>query len=280
MKGRGESHKSSIDLLVTPKLVTSTLKALDHIRLKGEDYDTLLLNFPEEIEHKVRELAYKQISQREFLEYIESNEIIPEPITSWKYTAQPIIEALPELKNKFPYIKIRCYGGVETEASSMDISHTLARLTLRTIITSNVNQNSWRDIISQSLRVNARVIGENSERIRLKSGAASVCLTDMTPSYLRKTQRDPGTRLRYIFVEKPYHFTPLSILERKMALWQLSDSELENLVLLHVEYVRKYIYRFRNRDRAHYEWALDKVTWPKLGLGRNEVKLLDNLIKE
>jgi hypothetical protein len=280
MRSREENHKSFIDLLVTPNLRTSTLKALQYIQLNGEHYDTLLLNFPEELEPKVVALASKQISPGELFEYLERSEIIPEPVTSWEYTARPILKALPGLKTGFPDLKIQCYGNKETEASSMDISHAYARLTLRTIITSKVDLSSWRETISQSLRLNTEEVDEKSKRIQFKAGVASACLADMGPSHLKKTLSETVARLRVIYVEKPYHFTPLSILERKMTQGPLSDDELEKLVLRHVEYVRKYIYRFRNRDRAHYEWALDKATWPKLGLERNEVRLLDNLIND
>ena len=147
MVRREKNSGSFIDLLVTPNLRTSTLKALQFIQFNGEAYDTILLDFPEELENKVTEFAHEQVSYDEFLEHLERNEIIPEPVTSWEYTAKPILEALPRLKIKFPHFKIHCYGSRENEASTMDISQTLARLTLRTILTDKVNCNLWRETI-------------------------------------------------------------------------------------------------------------------------------------
>jgi hypothetical protein len=276
MRGKGDSC-SFIDLLVTPNLRTSTIKALQHIQYNIDAYDTLLLNFPEEMEGKIGELATEQISLRKFLEYVENNELIPHPITSWVYTAKPILEVLHRLS---PYIKIYCYGSSEMEASSMDVSIAFAQLTLRTIITNKVYHDSWRKTAAQSLQINSERLHKDSKRILSKTDRASTCITGMSPSRLRKNLEESGASVRVIYVEKPYHFTPLTILERKMMLGPLSDREIEELVLAHVDYVRNYVYLFRNRDRAHYEWSLDKVPWPKLGMERREVSLLDNLISE
>jgi hypothetical protein len=276
MRRKGNSS-SFIDLLVTPNLITSTVKALQHIQYNIDAYDTLLLNFPEELEEKIGELASEQISLREFLQYIERRELIPQPITSWVYTAKPILEALKGLS---PYLKIDCYGSLEMEASSMDVSLAFAQLTLRTIITNKVDHDAWRETATRSLQINSERLREDSKRIQSKTCGASTCITGMSPSRLRKSLEESGASVRVIYVEKPYHFTPLAILERKLMLCPLSDREIEKLVLEHVDYVRNYVYLFRNRDRAHYEWALDKVPWPKLGLERREVSLLDNLIRE
>ena len=70
------------------------------------------------------------------------------------------------------------------------------------------------------------------------------------------------------------------ILKRKIALRDIEDQELERLVQSHVEYVRSYIYRFKNRDRAYYEWVYDKVPWLRRKITKEEIKLLDSLIDD
>jgi hypothetical protein len=143
-----------------------------------------------------------------------------------------------------------------------------------------VDHDSWRKTAAQSLQVNSERLHEDSKRILSKIDGVSTCITGMSPSCLRKSLEESDASVRVIYVEKPYHFTPLAILQRKMMLGPLSDREIEELVLAHLDYVRNYVYFFRNRDRAHYEWSLDKVTWPMLKLERKEVSLLDNLISE
>jgi hypothetical protein len=276
--GRRETkYDTSLDLLKTPNLRTSTLKALEYLKFNGEAYDSLLLDFPEELEYNVVKFTYNKISYEGLIEEIEKNKIIPEPISSWEYTAKPILEVLPWLKVKFPGLEIQYYGRKEIETSNMDISLTLANLTLRTIITGKVDCNLWKETISKSHQVNAKELDIKTEIILKKAGTNSVCLADIGQSKLLKRLHERGVFVRSIYIEKPYHFTPLSILDRRMSLAPMNDCELEKLVFYHVEYIRNYIYRFSNRDRAHYEWILNKIKWPKLSIDIREVKLLDNL---
>lgn len=280
MVGKGKNQKSAIRLLVAPNLRSSILKVIQYFLLKGGLYDTLLLNFPEEMENRIKEFVLKNLAYEEVLEYILERRIIPDPVSSWEYTAKPVIEALPKIVRKFPDLNIYCYGSSNYESSAMEISHTFARLTLRTILTERVDLRTWRETIIKSLRLDVEEIIEYSKKILSKAGKTSACLTDTGPSYFRNKLYKAGLRVRVHYFESPYHFTPLSILERRMSLGPLRDDELEQLVLCHIEYVRNYVYRFRSRDRAHYEWSLDKGSWPKILLSKDEIKYLDNLIME
>jgi len=84
-------------------------------------------------------------------------------------------------------------------------------------------------------------------------------------------------KIRY--VEKPYHFTPLTILKRKMVRVDVGDEEIEKLVRFYVDYVRSYIYRFDNRDKAYYEWVYEKVPWLRRKINREEVEFLNSIIQ-
>lgn len=63
-----------------------------------------------------------------------------------------------------------------------------------------------------------------------------------------------------------------------MARGSVEDKDLEQFVFSNVEYIRKFIYKFKNRDRAYYEWVFDKIPWLRHRLKRDEINLLDNLI--
>jgi hypothetical protein len=68
------------------------------------------------------------------------------------------------------------------------------------------------------------------------------------------------------------------ILERLMARGFVSDNILERLVRSHVDYIKRYIYKFDNRDRAYYEWVYDNVPWIREKIDKEEVKALDRII--
>ena len=271
-------NTSFIEILVTPNLRTSTLKTLQHIQYKAESYDTLLLNFPEELENKVAELASEQITQDEFLEHLEKHEIIPQPITSWTYTAQPLLEAIPRLHRDHPNLKIHCYHSTEAMTNSMNISTAYAQLTLRTIITNKIEYDSWRETINQSLQTNSETLANNCKSIQNKSGTTTACITVSTSHHLKQKLTQTGATIKITYIEKPYHFTPLAIIERKTTQKPLTNKQLDELIHHHIHYIKNYIYRHQNRDRAHLEWTLDKKPWPKLHMDRREIALLDNII--
>ena len=70
------------------------------------------------------------------------------------------------------------------------------------------------------------------------------------------------------------------VLKRKFALGHINEVEMKELVLHQVDYVRNFIYKFRNRDRAHYEWMYEKIPWLKQKINREEIKLLDRMIMD
>jgi hypothetical protein len=273
-------RKTSLNLIMVPNLKISTIKAIHYITLKDGGYDTFLLNFPEEVESILTDLASDIVSFDEFLNDIISRDIIPDPLTSWLYAMEPIFEALPNLLRTFSNLDIRCYGSKEGEADLMDISNELVHLILRTIITERVDHKLWRETITRSLRLTTEIVEGNSENILKKAGKNSIGIVDIGSFTLQRILEEEGMNTKVLYIEKPYYFTPLAVLERRMALGPVDDDELEELVLKHIEYVRDYIYRFRTRDRAHYEWALDMMTWPKLVIERRELDLLDNLLRD
>jgi len=50
------------------------------------------------------------------------------------------------------------------------------------------------------------------------------------------------------------------------------------LVKDHIEYVRNYILRSKNRDQAYYQWVYDKVPSLRQNFAPEEIKFLDILL--
>ncbi|MFQ6077303.1 MAG: hypothetical protein ACE5Z5_14450, partial [Candidatus Bathyarchaeia archaeon] len=70
------------------------------------------------------------------------------------------------------------------------------------------------------------------------------------------------------------------ILKRKMAGGSVEEEEVENLVRLHVEYIIRYLYKFSNRDRAHYEWEYDNIPLLRQRIDKAEIRLLHNILQK
>jgi hypothetical protein len=256
------------------------MKASQILQDKGDGYDAFLLNFPVEMEDRVVDLAAEQVSYDELIDEIGGRDLIPEPVGSWEYDARPILKVLPQLARRFPHLTILCYGSREDEFASTEVAVRVARLTLRTALTGEVEHGEWRETLQAYLEVDSDATKNEAEKILRKAGESSICISDLGGRRFNRALSMAGLEVKILYVEKPYHFTPLMILRRKMARGDVEDGELERLVRSHVEYIRSYIYRFRNRDRAHYEWVYDKVPWLRRRIDREEIKLLDSLIDE
>jgi len=212
----------------------------------GGGYRTLLLNLPWEMEEIVTELASERLSYDEFLHEARRRRLIPEPFGSWEYALKPILDALNPLSRTYPDLRMCCYGRSESEFALMSASVRVMSLTLRTMVTGDVELDEWRDVL----------LGRGFKR-RLKG---------------------VGLEVTVHYVEKPFHFTPLMILKRRMARGWVGDEDVEALIRRHLEYVRGYIYKFDNRDRAYYEWAYSKVPWLRRRISREEVEVINSII--
>ncbi len=231
-----------------------------------------------EMEEIVMELAAEHVSCDELIDEVRRSNLLPEPQGSWEYLVKPILETLPQLAQRFHKLVICCYGSREHEFASMKVAVRLARLTLRTAITGEVEFEKWRDLLWDSMDVNRKATEKEATTILEKAREKSICISDLGGRHFKQILNKAGVDVKIHYVEEFYHFTPLMILRRKIARGSVEDEELEELVRSHVEYVRGYLYRFGNRDRAHYEWVHDKVPWSRRRFDKEEIKLLDSLI--
>ena len=268
----------SLLLVLSPNLKTSSMKASRLLEDIGVRFETLLLNLPVEMEEELMELASGSMSADEFVDEARRRRLIPEPVGAWEYSARPMLEALPRLEGRFPDLSARCYGSSEREFESVDEAVKIAKLTLRTALRGDVEVGEWRETLLQSLEVNREAREAEAEAIIERVGGSSVCVSDMGGRGLRKSIKRSGIQVKTRYVERPYHFTPLMVLKRMMARGPVEDEEVGRLVRSHLEYIRSYVYRFDNRDRAYYEWVYDKVPWLRGKIDKEEIAAIDSII--
>jgi hypothetical protein len=206
----------------------------------GFRFERLLLNFPIELEDELNELASDTLSFDDFIYKALKQRLIPEPFGAWEYSARPILKVLPKLKGMYPNLSICCFRLSEHEYRSVNAASELAKLTLRTTLRRFVDVREWRESLNHSLEINKEIKQAEVEAIKAMVGRSSVCVSDMNGSY---------------FGEK-----------------------IEWLVRSHLEYIRKYVYIFDNRDRAYYEWVYDKIPWMRGKIEKKEIQVLDNII--
>jgi hypothetical protein len=267
----------NIILVLAPNLKTSSMKTTKLLHMIGIQFNTLLLNLPIEMEKALIELSFKGMSIDDFVEETRMKKLIPEPISAWEYSVRPILDALPKIAKRFPSLIIRCYGDSKQEFASVNMAVEIARLTLRTMIRSCVNIGEWKEKLLHSLNVDSEIRKSQLEEIIKRAMGITICLTDMGGRCLRDNLTSLGFHVKIRYIEGLYHFTPLMILERLLAKDFVTDEDIERLVRCHIEYIKSYVYKFDNRDRAYYEWVFDKIHWMRERIDKAEIKSLDSI---
>lgn len=263
-------------LILYPDLRISALKAAGILEGAVRGFRAILLNMPSEAEEAVNRFASGEASYDELLEEIRREGHIPEPLGAWEYSFRPLLEALSRIHH--PGLSIRCYGKREHEYARVESAVRLAQLTLRVALRGEVNSEEWREALSRSISLDRSSTLEEARALKELAEDKSICLADLGDRGLKDLLKASGLDVRVQYAEKPYHFTPLAILKRRMARGRVDDEEVERLVRCHVDYIRNYICRFENRDRAYYEWTYERIPWLRRGLSREEIMALSRIV--
>ena len=240
--------------------------------------ETVFLNFPKELENSVSKYSRGVKYYDKLLEKAIVNNIIPEPIGAWEYTAKPILESLPMVIKKHPKVKIICYSNSSLKHIEMETASKQARLTLRTIITNTVEHSNWRNMLNQSLKIENITLKIEATEIINKTAKGSWVIDGFSGGKMKKALKEAGFQVKCLYFSVPYYFNPLMTLKRKMAKQPVDDNELEKHVKKHITYVKDYLYTEKNTDIAHYRWTRDNFQMTLSKLEEKEITLLDKIL--
>lgn len=250
---------SSVEIILLPDLRSSAMSAVNllHSRI---DLELLLLDFPETLEDEVNRLAKYQITYGELIREIKQKRILPEPLESWTYTAEPILRALPRLRLMRPELEICCYTPAESPFSAMENATKIARLVFRVKATGKVETDEWRDAIASCLTRNRDLLDLEVSKLALRGrGRNAVCLAGLNAIRLKRRITDYWDMVTVRSAERLYYRTPLEILLCLYPGRDISDEQLSILALAHVEYIYRYVLASRDRDEAHRRWVQEKI---------------------
>ena len=267
-----------IHIIAIPGFKTACLKALKILLNLVPRIDCLFLDLPKELESDLRYFINGDLSYDGLVGEIRKRKIMPEPLSSWEYAHRSVIEFRPEVLRSSAGIELFCYGSTEDEFSSMDIASELTRMILRSYLSDTIDVNAWRSAVKKSIELGRRALDSEVKYIACRAKGDSICLTDMGGFSMKRALSRVGIDVKMIYVETPYHHNPLSILKRKMDRGELGDEDIERLVRCHIDYIREYVFKYENRDRAYYEWVLDNVAWMRKYINRKELAALKSLL--
>lgn len=127
---------SRIEIVVVPDLYTSYRKSVGHLEESG--YEHLFLNQPKDLELHLSAIAANQLTYGDLTHRIREEELIPEPIDSWRYPVEPLLKSLPRMKDKNEDLTIHCYVNSGYHKLRIEKASEVARLTLHSDITGRV----------------------------------------------------------------------------------------------------------------------------------------------
>ncbi|MCX8175620.1 MAG: hypothetical protein N3E48_00085 [Candidatus Bathyarchaeota archaeon] len=241
-----------------PKLRKSYVKVGSWI--KSIRYKALFLEFPRLLTDAVRSLG-EGLPYNYVLSEVKKQGLIPEPVGSWEYYAEPILKSIPQAKQNNPNMDIYCYRSSAYEKFSADMAVKITLLTLRSIITGKVDVREWKKILIEELRFSFKALEEEVEYITevAKNYDANVCLSGLAAKNIENLTRKEGFDVEVKYFDTPYYYTPLEVLRNKLKEEleegrENPDHVFENLIKQHIYYIKNYILLSINPDDAYDKW--------------------------
>jgi hypothetical protein len=250
---------SRVEIILVPDLRSSAINAVGLLHSRS-GLDALLLDFPETLEDEVNKLAEYRISYEELIRTIREKRILPEPLESWTYTAEPILRALPRLSLMRPELEICCYTPAKSPFLALESATKIARLTFRVRATGKVETDEWRNAIASSLTRSRESLDLEGSLLALRArGRNAACLAGLNALRLKQRITQYWDVATVKCAEPLYYRAPLEVLLSLFSRREVSDEQLSMLALAHVEYIYRYVLRSRDRDEAHNRWVQEKI---------------------
>jgi hypothetical protein len=194
----------TIEVLVAPSLRLSWMKMVAY--LKRAKYDRLFLNFSRNLEHLVTELSEGRLAFEDFSEKIVEEKLVPEPVGSWMYTAEPVLKSLKKLKAKS---KIHCYRDVQYDQLSARIAGDMAALTLQTSLTENVKVEKWKSLVIERIERKSGALRVEADFIHERASQYSLCVSGFDGKSLKQRLIENEEEVNLTNIEQFYYPTPL-----------------------------------------------------------------------
>ena len=248
----------SIIVLNTPELKTFNAKAADHLKRKVQ-CDGLFLPFPRESTEFVIRLC----------EGLPSNLVIPdlkktlEPILSptvsqWEKSVEPLLKALPQIKKGNPKMQPYCYRDSFFAHFETENIGELAVLMLKAMMSGGIDAKEWKTIIKKdrkyrydSLEAEIDFIAHHAE-----NHEKSNCISS-AGNYFALRLKQEGFETTLISFGR-YSLIPIEQLINGIFQESISDEEIKRLVLLHIEYIKRCLYKSTDIEEANYRWQIRK----------------------
>ncbi|MGQ9543325.1 MAG: hypothetical protein ACUVTM_04465 [Candidatus Bathyarchaeia archaeon] len=267
---------SSLKIIMVPNLKSSSIKAVRMIQAEAH-IERVFLPEPKKLESHIRAYVKGGITYRDFIGRVKDLKLVPEPLNCWLYTFEPILMGLSQVSGQNRSLDIICYR--DTADLEMDSRFTseITLLTYRTNVSGRINVDDWISLISEFALSRRESLSKEARCIVTRAGySGNMVLSGLGGKELKRMLTRAFDNVQIQCAERIYYFTPMEVLQSKLARGTVNREEVEELVRCHLEYVNRYVLRSWNRDFAYYSWVNDKMPWlryllPSSGIGELRV---------
>ena len=243
-----------VTVVSTPKLRSSTGRVAGHLKQAG--YNSLFLPFTRELERHLTELV-EGLPYGYIIKQLRKSGLIPEPFGAWKYYAEPLLKALPKIKESNADLQIYCYGDQFYSEISVKNALEITILTMRASATGEIDVERWRKLLHDDLEERFQALSREADFVGRKAGRCenSVCITEFSGGYIATELSEEGYNVEMKYLDLPYHFTPLETLKNEARQGEVPDERIKILVSYHIDYIQRYVLPSREPDEAYSKWV-------------------------
>lgn len=245
-------------VVATPKLRSSKVKAIEHLRKRK--YDGLFLPLPRDLDGFLKDLS-EGLPYTYVLSRLRASKLIPEPVGAWEYSVEPYLKVLSQIRRNNPNIKIYCYGDQLYSHFSMENAVETSLLTLRSSVTGKIDVEKWRRLVEKDMEIATDALRREADFIASHSGRHEncMCISGLTGGYIANLLREEGYKVETKYLDLPYYLTPLDILKSEARRGDITTDRIRELVSLHIDYIKKYVLLSKDPDEAYYKWVYEQA---------------------
>lgn len=252
---------STLLTLILTKLRKTTKKAIEWL-IEGH-YQTLFLGLPEDLTNFLNEYLEREISKEEFWQSVSYLTGLQEPyINALRYRMDPLLNTLPQLKDRVPRLEIYCYHNLDYYLDAHTLSEKTLFLETSERIRSKIKVGAWRELLEKKLELNIKsreFIMENISFHAEKHPWNTVLYGGVIKSF-KKGMENMGFKVKIIHLHN-YWRSPLEVLGNMAQSWgihNLSDDLIIKCVESHLRYL-DYVLLSQDIDFAHDKWVSDNL---------------------
>jgi hypothetical protein len=249
--------------MVSALILTQFRKTAERIArwLSKKRYQALFFDLPEDLTPFIRRYVNEEIPLEELWRSYSYLTGLQEPfINALRYTLNPIINVLIQLKHRIPRLEVYCYADLESHLEASRFSERLLLLETGERVRRRIKLNAWRELLRDELELSTmelRWMVQNITEEAEKHSRNAVLYGGMVKPF-KVNMEDKGFKVEPIYLQR-YWRSPLEVL--RTILWvqgidDVPDEVIVNCVKCHLKYL-DYVLSSEYIDTAHGNWTVE-----------------------